>query len=342
MNGGFARSRPFITTSRGTTLPANDKRSTGRRGVTSTTPYRRYLCLCVAGLTSTTGSVSDDCRRQATGKNTRVMDSRVFITRCNQRAYVACVRVFIALQLAHRRPFTSYDLILTPTFRAGVHCPSRRFAEFHEAIASKLMEDGVHDALPADAERVTAFFDPTRVEVCKPTGNWATQKAVFSGDKWYHNSGALGTCGPDGVFYDWFDDPLGAHNDQEFMRESGLNSMMEEIDIQLGLNFTVYTDKGLTPDTHVTCAARGPLAPGQEQNNWRMARVRVTNEWGFAKVYERCPFIKRVQLLKLKKVNVAMLIRNAVLLTNMHTCIHGSNASLYSNVAAPSLASYMQ
>ncbi len=43
---------------------------------------------------------------------------------------------------------------------------------------------------------------PANCVRCAFTGPYWVQKAVFSGDKWIHNQGALAVMGPDGIIYD--------------------------------------------------------------------------------------------------------------------------------------------
>jgi hypothetical protein len=216
-----------------------------------------------------------------------------------------------------------------------------RLVEFKSAIRAKIVEDG-DGRIPENGEDVALFGDGTQTEVCVPSGSWATQAAVFSGDKWYHNSGSLGIHGPDGLFHYWFDVPLGRHCDQHFMRESGANYLMMLICANLGAVAHIYTDKGFTRDTHIRCAFKGPnITPDQVDDNEQMTPVRVCNEWGFAKMYERNPFLRRVCLLKMQRVDVARYVRVAVLLTNMHTCLHESNTGLYFDVRAWTLEEYL-
>jgi hypothetical protein len=166
---------------------------------------------------------------------------------------------------------------------------------------------------------------------------------VFSSHKWYHNHGALGVYGPDGMMYSWYDVPVGRHNDKFFLRESQVNSVMAQIHLHLHLDilYWIYTDKGFDDDVHIRAAYHGArLSPLQTHQNWIMSGERVTVEWGFGKVQQRCPFVCKRNLLKLQLVDVARYIRVAVLLTNAHTCMHQSQTGLYFQCRAPTLEEY--
>lgn len=165
---------------------------------------------------------------------------------------------------------------------------------------------------------------------------------MFSGDKWTHCHGVQGVFGPDGLFVHWFDKPLGRYPDKHFMAESKVNTVLSDLQQGQLRQYVLYTDKGYNFDTHVRCASHGPgpVTVVQEQNNAIMARPRVTDEWGFGKVYERCPLVNQKKFLKLQGVDVAQIVRVAVLLTNFHTCMHQSNTGLFFHCAAPTLEQY--
>lgn len=181
----------------------------------------------------------------------------------------------------------------------------------------------------------------TSVQVSKPEGPDWRQRAVFSGDKWMHCHGAQAIFGPDGMFYDWFDEPVGRRNDKYFMRDSNVNAIMRDCQLYNEIQYWIYLDKGYDWNSHCRVAARGALTAHQFFNNWVMSKVREGIEWGFGKLKSRNPLVLRSQLLKLQMVDVAKIIRVAVLLTNLDTCLHGSNTSLFFNCFPPTLQQYL-
>lgn len=178
----------------------------------------------------------------------------------------------------------------------------------------------------------------------KPAGADWRQRAVFSGDKWFHCYGAQGIFGPDGIFYDWFDGPVGRHADAHFMTQSGVNETLRNTQLPAeNRQFWIYLDKGYVWNTHCRTAARMPgLTPRQIYFNWVMSKVREGVEWGFGRVKSRNSFILRKELLKLQSVNVARYVRVAVFLTNCDTCIERScQTSLYFMCHPPTLEEYL-
>ena len=128
----------------------------------------------------------------------------------------------------------------------------------------------------------------------------------------------------------------------------GVNEILETIcaflfAIFVGVAYCVYTDKGFTSDTNIEAAYHlpGVVTDRMREDNEIMAAVRVPVEWGFGMIKQTCPFITRVDLLKLQKVDVALYIRNAVLITNIRNMLIGGNqTSLHFVCPPPSMAQY--
>lgn len=213
---------------------------------------------------------------------------------------------------------------------------------FNERIRTKITSDFPNRPLPVDAEACSLFADGTRFRVSRPSGAYWMQQSVYSGDKKFHNYGVQGIIGPDGLFYDIFDGPVGRHNDKRFMRDSDVNERLQMLQVGVMRQFIVYTDKGYYDDTHVRCAAHGPgaLTAQEVADNGIMALYRIGVEWAFGKVRARVPYLTQSRLLKLRSVDVSMRVKVGFLLCNIHTCLHGSLASEYFNCAPPSLETY--
>ena len=168
---------------------------------------------------------------------------------------------------------------------------------------------------------------------------------MFSGDKWYHNHGVLGSVAPDGMMYDFFDGPLGRNNDRQFMNASQLNDSMNTVCSLIwlvGNMYYAYTDKGFTTDTNIKSAHHGPaiVTPQQFRDNMMMSSVRVCIEWSFTKLKQVAPILTRKSILRLGAINVPKLLRVAQLQTNVHTCLKQSQTGLFFNCSAPTLEQY--
>jgi len=219
-----------------------------------------------------------------------------------------------------------------------------RFETFNNAICAAVLRDhpDLHD-VPADARYCALFADGTRFRVSRPEGPYWVQKAVYSGHKNFHNFGAQGIMGPDGIFYDVYHGPVGRYNDKRFMRDSKVNARMAALQQGEAVQYIIYTDKGYYNASHIICAAHGPGAVTAEQSrvNKIMSMERVGVEWAFGKVKSRVPYLTQPRLLKLQAVDVGMRVSVAFLLTNFHTCLHGSQSSTYFNCMPPTLEEYI-
>jgi len=71
-----------------------------------------------------------------------------------------------------------------------------------------------------------------------------------------------------------------------------------------------------------------------------MSSVRIIVEWGFGKVKNVCPLLNSYKYLQLQKLDVNMILKVVVLLTNIHTIINGSNQNTYFNTNVPTLERY--
>lgn len=158
-----------------------------------------------------------------------------------------------------------------------------------------------------------------------------------------HNHGVQGVMGMDGLFYDIYDGKLGRHNDKRFMKSSQVNNRLRIVQLGAHRQFIVYTDKGYFFNTHVRCAAHGPgeVTELQRQHNEIMSMYRVGVEWGFGRVKARVPYLSQSRLLKLRAYDVGMRVKVGFILTNIHTCMHGSQSGLYFGCAAPTVEQYL-
>lgn len=154
---------------------------------------------------------------------------------------------------------------------------------FNAKIKAKMLS--THGVIPAECESVALLYDGSRWSTCRPSGPYENQRRVYN-RKYKHNAGALAHMGPDAMFYDIWTDTLGAHIDRRFVRDSGCNvilSDMQEGDVH---QLHSYGDKGFDTDfdsdTHVKAAYHGPavVTAAMSDANNKMKTVRVPEEWG--------------------------------------------------------------
>jgi hypothetical protein len=153
-----------------------------------------------------------------------------------------------------------------------------------------------------------------------------------------------GIFGPDGIFYDWYDELVGREPDINFMRNSNVNEILRQSQMHTIRQFWTYLDKGYVWNTHLRCAAHGPgaLTALEVHYNWVMSKVREGIEWGFGRLKSRNKLIVMSDMLKIQLFDVSRLVRVAVLLTNAHTCMYQSETGLWFHCFAPTLEEYFR
>ena len=181
------------------------------------------------------------------------------------------------------------------------------------------------------------FVDGTAWRVCRPTYH---QRELYSGHKRYHCLKFQGVVLPDGIIADLAGPYHGRQNDQYMLNESRLEDRLSDPVFD---NYVVYGDQGYTYRAHVARPFRAAqLSPLRRAFNERMATVRVSVEWGFARVKQLFAFLSFVPSLRVYNSPVGKVYRVAVLLSNMITCLEGkSEASEYFHCSPPSLDEYM-
>ncbi len=103
----------------------------------------------------------------------------------------------------------------------------------------------------------------------------------------------------------------------------------------------LYGDSGYPLSKYLIVPFKGRLAPKEKRLNKVMSGLRVSVEWGFAKILQLFPFIDFKKNLKIRKEKVPAFYKVATILTNCHTCIYGSQVCDYFEHEAPSLEEYL-
>lgn len=191
--------------------------------------------------------------------------------------------------------------------------------------------------------------DGTNHEVCKPSGPWEMQNAIFDGHHWIWAFVYMAVTTPDGILsFVWGPEP-GCMNDEYVVQQARLHDIIED-------NFTgetpegdpiryyLYSDGGYARnDDRILRGFPDPL-PGSDEriHNKIMNKVRISAEWGFQRLkttfktlmYRYChsPFQSAVSVRFLA----------AVILINCKTCLHGSQENSYFGVGAPTLDGYLR
>ena len=151
----------------------------------------------------------------------------------------------------------------------------------------------------------------------------------------------MAAAAPDGIFYRTWTDTTGRHIDRRFYSDSQMNEIMRLALVLAMIQWKIYTDKGFTTHTHTTAAYHGANVTAEQHDvNRVMSTLRITEEWDFGKLKKRCPLLNRKNVMHIQKSPVLRMIRVAVLLTNAHTCMRGSQTGEYFNCSPPVFEDY--
>ena len=134
----------------------------------------------------------------------------------------------------------------------------------------------------------------------------------------------------------------GAQHDMRIFRESNVNNMFRDAQVNSPFQGIMYGDKAYTAWTHARGLHKGvALEDWQTASNNTMSPVRTGAEWPFGNLNTKCKFLSFSQQLKLRESAVGHFYLVGVLIANTNTCLNGGGTSLaYFNCPPPTLAQY--
>lgn len=103
----------------------------------------------------------------------------------------------------------------------------------------------------------------------------------------------------------------------------------------------IYGDTAYPLKKYLMVPFKGPINVQQRMVNKEMSKLRVSVEWGFAKIIALFPFLDFKKNLKIYKQEVGNYFKVAAILTNCHTCLYGSQVSQYFECDPPELDEYL-
>jgi hypothetical protein len=111
------------------------------------------------------------------------------------------------------------------------------------------------------------------------------------------------------------------------------------------IQYISYKDKGYVNESHGIAAHRvyghGPaLTYAQSKENFIMSKVRISVEWTFGKIVNNNAFVGHWQTQKIQMSAVGKQYFTAALIANCHTCLYGSQSSVYFDILPPKLGEY--
>lgn len=185
------------------------------------------------------------------------------------------------------------------------------------------------------------FIDGTARQICRPSIN---QEEYYSGHKRHHCVKFQSVICPDGIIASLKGAYPGRRHDAGIFRESGLYRELEEKAV-FGEDekYVLYGDQayGLMELLLTPFPGRNEdLPPRQQQFNQSMKLLRLSVEWGFQKIVSQFAFVDFRKNQKLLLQDLDTMYKVAVLFTNCHTCLYGSQTATYFNTIPPALDEY--
>lgn len=109
-----------------------------------------------------------------------------------------------------------------------------------------------------------------------------------------------------------------------------------------GNHFVIYGDPAYGRETHIIPPFKGTRLSEQEQAfNARMSKVRVCVEWEFGKIARYWAFVDFPKNQKLYLQRLGKMYAVAAVLSNVHTCVNGSQTANFFGIDPPTVEEYL-
>ncbi|KAK7864355.1 hypothetical protein R5R35_007921 [Gryllus longicercus] len=183
------------------------------------------------------------------------------------------------------------------------------------------------------------FIDGTARAICRPSIN---QEHYYSGHKRKHCLKYQSVLCPDGIIANLQGPFHGRRHDAAMLRDSGLYEQLLQTAVFPDKQYVIYGDSGYPIRQLLLRPFQGRnISEDQQSFNAAMSGLRQSVEWGFAKVVNDFAFIDFKKNQKLLLQDVGSMYKTAVLLSNCHTCLYGSQVGSFFNTQPPSLEEYL-
>lgn len=146
---------------------------------------------------------------------------------------------------------------------------------------------------------------------------------------------------PNGIIGNLFGPVNGRRHDGYVLAKSGLLNKVEQKFNRFQNPPYMYSDSGYPLRKYLIVPFKGIVSRRKKRVNKRMSKLRVTVEWGYAKVIQLFPFLDFKKNIKIYKQQVGNYYKVGTLLTNCHTCLYGSQVSEYFECDPPELEVYL-
>jgi len=107
--------------------------------------------------------------------------------------------------------------------------------------------------------------------------------------------------------------------------------------------FKLYADSIYSTDRYIVAPPKGAnVLPAQKNFNKRMSSLRISIEWTIGKIYWLCELLRMPDRHEMFRDDLGTRFLVGVVLTNCHTCLYGSQASMYFDCESPDLEDYLE
>lgn len=224
-----------------------------------------------------------------------------------------------------------------------------KLARYKQIMRQKLREVN-NNQLPHRYRNCFGSIDGKRFEIARPSGANNQQYYAYNDYYGFHQLGFQSVVVPDGLIMHFSGPHAGCGNDLNLLADS---SLLRDLHNALRAANMDNVALDIVADKIYNILARGIASLRQNPTNAEQvedtagSKIRVPVEWNFGKITLHFPFINIYFHLKLNEREIGSYMNVSALLTNVHTCLYGSQCSKYFSqdfdiVHAPSLEDYMQ
>ena len=215
----------------------------------------------------------------------------------------------------------------------SLECWARHFPRFAAAIH----RGGRKGRAPLT--NCIGYLDGSNQYVSHPHLN---QGLLYNGHKRKHCVKWQGLMLPNGIMPMPFGPVHGSHHDSYIMDQSRVVPVMRRCCRRMGARYQLYGDPAYPQSQWVGGPFRHERLDAEEALfNARMSSTRISNEWGFGKIKLLWSYLDFENGQKVYLNDVQKYWPVAQILTNCHTCLYGSQTSMYFRVLPPKLEDYL-
>lgn len=146
---------------------------------------------------------------------------------------------------------------------------------------------------------------------------------------------------PNGIIANLYGPVNGRRHDGFVLQKSRILNKLEAKFQAFANKPHMYSDTGYPLSTFLITPFKGTRDQREKIVNNQMSKLRVTVEWGFAKVIQLFAFVDFKKNLKVYHQHVGDYYKVAVILANCHTCLYGSQVCQYFDCNSPDLQEYL-